>query len=245
MKSIILIFSILITNLYLACSCLPMNITERISTSDFIAKVKIKKIWIDSENKNLHNIEIEILELYKGVSTKRMKIYSSQMSSCAFFTPQNTTWLVFASKDKDNILKFGFCSGSQDVDKNSYSSQRKMQLLRYLKSEKINTNFKNDVAYVVNSDFLKKFNGLTESKNNFALYEIVINPDLSVKSVKPLKEFQSQEINNEIVEILKTKSKVYAKNRQLTIAQEEKIIFPLFYYSKEKNDKSFISPYDL
>lgn len=245
MKTLLVILLLFFSNLHFACSCLPMNINERISTSDFIAKVKIKKIWPDSENKNLSNIEIEILELYKGVSIKRMKIYSAQMTSCSFFTPENTTWLVFASKDKDGILKFGFCSGSQNIDKNFNSSQRKIQLLKYLKSEKINMKSKTDVAYIINSDFLKKFNGVTEPKNNFALYEIAINKDLTIKSVKAIKEFQSQEINNEIVEILKTKSKVFAKNRESKITQEEKIIIPLFYYPKEKNNKSFISPYHL
>ena len=224
---------------------MPMNITERISTSDFIAKVKIKKIWLNSKNKKFHNIEIEVLDLYKGISTKKMKIYSAQMTSCAFFTPENTTWLVFASKDKDGILSFGFCSGSQNLDKNLSSVQRKMQMLKYLKSQKISMTSKNNVAFVINSDSLKKFNGLTESKNNFALYEIVINKDLSIKSVKPIKEFQTNGINNEILEILKTKSKVYARNRESAISEEEKIIIPLFYYPKEKNDKSFISPYDL
>ena len=224
---------------------MPMNITERISTSDFIAKVKIKKIWLDSKNKKFHNIEIEVLDLYKGISTKKMKIYSAQMTSCAFLTPENTTWLVFASKDKDGILSFGFCSGSQNLDKNLSSVQRKMQMLKYLKSQKISMTSKNNVAFVINSDSLKKFNGLTESKNNFALYEIVINKDLSIKSVKPIKEFQTNGINNEILEILKTKSKVYPRNRESAISEEEKIIIPLFYYPKEKNDKSFISPYDL
>src|SRR5699024_9081165 len=123
--------------------------------------------------------------------------------------------------------------------------QRKMQMLKYLKSQKISMTSKNNVAFVINSDSLKKFNGLTESKNNFALYEIVINKDLSIKSVKPIKEFQTNGINNEILEILKTKSKVYARNRESAISEEEKIIIPLFYYPKEKNDKSFISPYDL
>ncbi len=245
MKTLIVIFSLFISNLVFACSCIPMNLNERISSSDFIVKAKIKKIWIDNRDKYLHNIEIEILDLYKGVATKKLKIYSAQMTSCSFFTPQNTTWLIFASKDKDGILKFGYCSGSQNIEKNPNSIERKIKVLKYLKTEKINLNSKNDIAFVINSDSLKKFNGLTESKNNFALYEIVLNKDLSIKSVKPIKEFQTNEINNEILDILKTKSKVYARNRESAISEEEKIIIPLFYYPKEKNNKSFISPYDL
>ncbi len=53
-----------------------MNLNERISSSDFIVKAKIKKIWIDNRDKYLHNIEIEILDLYKGVATKKLKIYT-------------------------------------------------------------------------------------------------------------------------------------------------------------------------
>ncbi|SFN63234.1 hypothetical protein SAMN05421738_11745 [Algoriella xinjiangensis] len=224
---------------------MPMNINERISTSDFIAKAKIKKIWLDDKNKSLHNIEIEIIDLYKGVSTKRMKIYSEQMTSCAFFTPQNTTWLIFASKDKDGILKFGFCSGSIKIENNIASIQRKIELLKYMKTEKIDMNTKNNVSYVINSEFLKKFNGLKELQNNFALYEVTINKDLSVNFVRAIKEFSSESINIELLEILKLKSKVYAKNREMTILQQEKIIIPIFYYPKEKNESSFISPYDL
>ena len=245
MKTLIVIFSLFISNLIFACSCSPLNLNERISTSDFIAKAKIKKIWIDNKDKNSHNIEIEILDLYKGISIKKLKIYSSQMTSCSFFTPQNTTWLIFANKDKDGILKFGYCSGSLNIEKNLNSVQRKINVLKYLKAEKINLNSRNDIAFVINSDFLKKFNGLTEPKNNFALYEVHINKDLSIKSVNPIKEFQSSQINSEIIDILKSKSKVYAKNRELTILEEEKIIIPLFYYPKENNEKSFISPYDL
>ena len=245
MKTLIVIFSLFISNSVFACSCASMNLNERISSSDFIAKAKIKKIWIDNKDKYLHNIEIEILDLYKGIATRKLKIYSAQMTSCSFFTPQNTTWLIFASKDKDGILKFGYCSGYQNIEKNPNSIERKIKVLKYLKAEKINLNSKNDIAFVINSEFLKKFNGLTESKNNFALYEIVINKDLTIKSVKPIKEFQSNEMNTEIISILKNQSKVYAKNRESTISEEQKIIVPLFYYAKEKNDKSFISPYDL
>ena len=54
------------------------------------------------------------------------------MTSCSFFTALNTTWLIFASKDKDGILKFGYCSGFLNIEKNLNSVQRKINVLKYI-----------------------------------------------------------------------------------------------------------------
>lgn len=77
---------------------------DRVANAEFIATAKILRITPDEENPNLHNIEIEIVDLFKGKNTPNLKIYSALNSSCAFYTPENTSWLIFAIENQTKIL---------------------------------------------------------------------------------------------------------------------------------------------
>tara|TARA_R110002124_G_scaffold2112_2_gene13977 strand:- start:10637 stop:10837 length:201 start_codon:yes stop_codon:yes gene_type:complete len=54
----------------------------------FIAKDKILKVTVNKENEGLHDIEIEIIHLFKGENISKLKIYSALNSSYQFFTPE-------------------------------------------------------------------------------------------------------------------------------------------------------------
>ena len=60
--------------------------------------------------------EIEILDLFKGKHIKTIMFYSDFSDFCSLTVSENTTWLVFSNKGKAEIMEFGYCSGSTELD---------------------------------------------------------------------------------------------------------------------------------
>lgn len=231
---------------------------DRIPMSDFIATAKILKISPDKENSNLHDIQIEIIDLYKGQHTSNLKIYSALNSSCAFYTPENSEWLIFASKNKNGDLSFGYCSGTKQIDR-KFNSERypyaeknykksielKLQVLEYLKKSELQTSNEFGLRTSFSNGCLKEFKGYEVKTDRFALYELTVESDLSISEVKALKEFDNENLKNDLLNCVKESVKVYTRNKETDISNKTKIIIGLYYYASEKGNESFIGQFDL
>ncbi|RZL34248.1 MAG: hypothetical protein EOO96_10445, partial [Pedobacter sp.] len=184
-----------------ACSCVPTSLQDKFRSNDFIALAKITEVTPDDKNKEYHNIEIKIINLYKGEQTTKIKIHSFLNSSCAFFTEKNSTWLIFANK-YDGDLVFGRCSGAIQEDKKfdlvkhppvavgyKESLGLKLSVLNWLKENKISLKNQYDVRFWIpkeNFEILKNFNGNT---SDFAVVEYEITKNLKLRKTRLLKGF--------------------------------------------------------
>ena len=241
----------------LACVCLGASLMERVGKADFVATAKILNVKPDQENSRMHNITIEIIDLFKGGHTALLKLYSDFCSSCAFYTPENTTWLIFANKNKDGNLTFGFCSGAKQMDKKFASErypnaekrykktiERKLEVLKYLKKEKITPINEFGLKVFFPTKCLENFRGFEVKEQPFALYELTIDKDLSIKKVKPIKEFDNDNLKSSLRACLK-EAYIWHRSKKTEIEKRAKILITLYYSAANEKRDSFISKFDV
>lgn len=186
-----------------------------------------------------------------------MYLHSQLNSSCAFYIPANTTWLIYAHQNSVGQLSFGLCSAPEEIERvfdslkypnaeRNYKKSLKLKfgVLEYLKKKNINPRNKYNLHLFIKDNSLDNFKGVNLKKEKFALYEITVKKDLSIKKIKAIKEFTDKKISKKILETLKDNLEV--GNTDLTeIPQKVKLILPLYYYSAGKDYPSFISRHDL
>ncbi len=234
-----------------------MKLIDRFQKSEFIAKVKVKRVSEYKLENYYQNADIEIIDLFKGSKIKSIKIISDFQSSCGLYVPENSVWLIFAQIDSKGNLSFGHCSGSIQIDKNMTSKEypnaeknrkksieRKLSALKFLSSQ----NIKNTNEYNLSLTYTKAcendFKGYDAPKTKFAVYEITIEKDLKISKIKPLQEFDSRQLSDEIMKCLNENLKV--DNRKIfEIKNITKVIMIYYYYEAEEEYKSFISERDL
>jgi hypothetical protein len=239
-----------------SCSCVNTPLLEKYQRSDFIATIKILKVIRDENNKDYHDIDFELINLYKGASLNKLKIESVLNSSCSFLPSENTIWLIFAAKDHNGFLSFGACSGCEQIDRvfdlakyphadvtYKKSIDLKLAVLDFIKGYKlaIDSKFKvMPIEYRLCLDNLKGFN----EKDRFAVYELNINRDLSIENIRIIKRFKNQELSKKLTECLLENRKITARNVD-AISEKTKIVLIFFYYPPEKENPSFVSLWDL
>jgi hypothetical protein len=256
MKKILLtILFIAISSKLLACTCMSQRLLDRYAKSEFVATLSV--LSVDSETDDDYLLlDIEIIELYKGNKTNLLKIRKSKGSGCPMYAPENTKWLIFASKDQNGNLIFGKCSGPKQLDRTfdkerfpnaelnySKSLERKLELLETLKEEKIEPINTYNLYTSFKEESLEKFKRYTIENGNNAFYEITVNADLSFKNIKTLKEFDNEQLSNELIEFIKKNIHIGRIGKLDVIPEETKIILGLHYHSAEKERKSVILPY--
>lgn len=253
-KVFLLIIFFVATNIVSACVCGIESLLERYQRSDFIATAKILKIYPDRLDKDYHIIEIEISNIYKGNPITSLKIRSAFDSSCSFFTPEDSAWLIFASKEKDGELSFGRCSGSIQLDKKfdlkeypnaikdlNRKVEASLSVLQFLKDNNIkdvnkyNLYVSSKINYM--SDF-KNFEG--GSGDGIAIYELDVDKDLRINKIKALKKFDDNNLTKIIKKGVKKNLRV-VNYRDKSPAGKSKIICICYTYSSGQNNQKIIS----
>lgn len=255
-KKLLLCFFMLITKETFSCECISTPLLENYQSSDFIATIKILKVTQDANNKDYHDFDFELINLYKGASISKLKIKSVLNSSCSFLPSENTTWLIFASKDNNGFLSFGACSGSQQIDQKfdlvkypdldvKYKKRidLKLEVLDFIKGNKLVVDNKFElipIDYRLCLDGIKGFN----EKERFSVYELNVNRNLSIENIRILKRFKNKDLSKKLTDCLRENIKITARNVDL-ITEKATIIMIFFYYSAENEKPSFVSRYDL
>ena len=119
----------------------------------------------------------------------------------------------------------------------------KLEVLEYIKRKKhtIDNKFKLiPTNYRLCLDDLKGF----EEKNRFALYQVIVNRDLSIKNIKVIKRFNNKDLSKKLTGCLQDNMKISAQNMKV-IPEKAKMMIIYFYYSAENNNQSFVSIWDL
>jgi len=179
-------------------------------------------------------------------------------SSCSFLPDEGSEWLVFAGKNNQGQLGFGSCSGSLQLDRQFDETRYpgitekyireinlKMQVLDFFVSSKLEPKNKANLEISSSSNFLSEYKGSEIEGDRFALYELSIDTNLSIKEIKPIKEFTFSSSHGSLIPHLKKDLKVWAKDQEKTIAKPQKMILAIYYYPAEGDYESFLSLFDL
>ncbi len=208
------------------------------------------------KSQSLANIDIEIIDLYKGENINRLKIRHSSESSCGLNPPIESTWLIFANKNYDGDLQFSLCSQSSQIDKEtkSYSElkyvnyskkliETKLQILKYIDNNRIHLTNEYQLNTAFTKQCLKDFNGIEVKKNKFALYKLHLDKQLTVNSIETLIEFADKRLQENLLNCVHDSVKVFSKNNQTEIPSSTNITVGLIYHPPIDGDESFIDEY--
>jgi hypothetical protein len=238
-----------------ACDCVFSNYSQSYSHSELVLKAKIVKIYKNSSPNNpFFKVDILPIEIFKGNPTESILVEGSSdnrmRSSCDLFTQINSIWIIYANRNSDGKFVFGMCSSSRNInpyfsrpvtnDHFKTSVNLELNVLKFLREENINET--NEYSLYSNelSDFLKEFNGIPFD-NSFAFYEINLDSELKVISVKAVKPFSNQSVSAKIMNFLKTEviwsQSPYVERSEVGL----RLLKGFYYYPAEEEEESFIS----
>ena len=176
-------------------------------------------------------------------------------SSCAFYPDKNSTWLIFANTFKD-VLSFGFCSGSIQIDKNfdetkypgltaNYRSgvDLKISALNWIKDNKIDIQNKYQIE-TIQSKLVDELKGYKGENKDFAIIEYSLEKDFTLKNVKLIKKFNNSRLSNLLKKVSANDFKAYHKTLKY-LPQPTKLFVIYYFYPEEGSSKSFISIWDV
>ena len=234
----------------MACKCAPMRLADNFQRAGFVATAKIIDVTPDSLDSKYHDAEIEVINLYKGKSLKRIKIFS-RGGSCYFLPKKQTTWLIFATEFQGK-LSFGFCSGSQHLDlfdpvkepglykKYRSSNELKLEAVEYLKRHNV---FSSSLGNIFTwNDQLPSINGF-KAKQRIAVFQIELATDFSVTAVKQLEKFGNAALDIAVLNSMRTNLK-FSNTEKAYLDKPISYLVVCYYYPGEDGRSSFISLYD-
>ena len=236
--------------------CMPAKFAEKYIQSDFVARVKIVKVYKNEGNDQFYKSDLLIRELYKGNNITSIDIEGSSIpderrGSCGLFFPTNTELIIYATKKSDETYIFDSCSGTVKITGRYTSEQRELDMLNSLKS--LHYNHTDKIWFFKKQGFdqeLASFNGV-QSNKVYGLYEITFSSGLVVKSVRLVSGF-SNEIDDKLIRILKDSewaTSIYDSSASTVIKNHvpdnSKHLVGFYFYPPEKGYESFVSEYDL
>ena len=255
MKNLVFLLLIFFCGKSFACECAIIGLINRYERADFVATAKIEKITPDGDD--YHTIEINIGEIFKGQEVSKLRIESILNSSCAFYTPENSNWLIFAYEDSEKGLVFGSCSGSiqldRKVDEEKYlgltkkielSHLRKLNVLRYIKEKELDIKNNFRLNYTFLNDCLNNGKGFGLEEGTFGLFKIRVNKKLKVKKVTIVKGLQNNTLNGIVTKCFKENFELY-NNDQSKIPKTSEILVGIYFYGAEGEFQSFVTTHDL
>lgn len=241
MRYFLTITLICIGSKLLACSCITLgDVIARVTSSEFVALAKIKKVYPVSDDAKYDSVEIEPVEIYKGKHTTTLKI-PDRRTSCAMGVEEGDTWLIYAYRDGPGALAFHYCSGSMqaryagdtirypDAGKNFREDMAfRLRFLAYIRDHKMEpVNTYGLFAMLQNTA------GLADLKEkDFAIYKLRIGKDLSVEKVEAVRPF-SRVPDEEIKKRFLSGSRMYRYSNDRTIPEATWIMVGLVYLNSD------------
>ncbi len=239
----------------LGCHCSYPILSENYQESEFVGLVKISKVTPDPDNSTFLNLQIDLLNLYKGKETTTMRVNTAANSSCAFLVPEGSTWLVFAKLGSDGIPGFGACSGSQELNRfdsiqypkaasnDKRSIELKLATLDFLKKNNLESFNPNHLTLFSLGGCDENIRGY-ENQRRFAVYELDVNEDLSITKITARQEFDNADLAHHVSECLRKNARINT-TRIKGIPTKTKMFVIYYYYPAEGNDPSFVGRFDV
>lgn len=225
------------------------NFTEKFSIADFVAEIKITKVYENDGEEELYKSDIQILNLYKGDRLNSIYIAGRSDkrmgSSCSIFIPEGTELIAYGYKNKEGKTTIGMCSGLSYTKNHHYRNadkiQKEKEMLSVLRNENIelSNRIHFDTNGMLNAE-LEKFKGI-ELDKEFAIFKIDFSSDLKVKEVNVISGFR-KDLDKKLVEILKSiQWRSFENGVRNKVPENTSILFEIHYYPNEKGNSSFLS----
>jgi hypothetical protein len=177
--------------------------------ADFVAKVKVTKSLKEWNFENAfkpYTVNFIIEELYKGQEITSISLDSYSDASCGLVLAENSEWIIFAYKNKEDKYFTNLCSGSKQIDKvfnnpkypnaaKNYNTviNKTLEVLQLFKKHEVNISNK---TLITNSkdNFSEHFNkyNACDFLNQYGLYKVILNADLSIKDVIVIKGYSEE-----------------------------------------------------
>lgn len=221
-----------------ACSCGFGTINGKFMYADFVAKVKITKSLKDWSFENAikpYTVNFTIERLYKGQEITSISLDNYSDASCGLVLAESSEWIIFAYKNDKDKYSTNLCSGSKQIDRvfneslypnatKNYNSviDKTLEVLELFKKYEVNVS--NKILLINSKDnFNEHFNkyNACDFLNEYGIYKIILNADLSIKDVIAIKGYSNQfdkEFKKNIIE--KAKFIKQAKENRETVPQD-------------------------
>lgn len=245
-----------------ACSCARswQETNNHYIKSDFVGKVTINQVF-DSPTKesNTYKIKVNTVKVFKGNEINTLYVYGNRghdiISSCDVSVDKDEEWIIYATKNSEGKLAFGWCSNSKPMEKPWFDGKakqkrqqdlnRELKMLDFLSAKLPNLNRDYSVQPIGTNltDYLEQYDGIELPQNSYYQYLITFDRNLNVNSVKVLKGL-NKKFDTEFIEFLKSKIEweiPYVNKPKKTFQH----VFGVFYYYDQENETRFISPYEL
>ncbi|MBR9916344.1 hypothetical protein GYB29_01325 [bacterium] len=245
-----------------ACSCASswQETNNHYITSDFVGKVTINQVF-DSPTKESKTFKIEVKaeKVFKGNEVSTLYVYGNRghgiLTSCDLYVEKGEDWIVYATKNNEGKLTFGWCSNSKPMVKPWFKGRakqnrqqainRELEMLDFLSSRlpSLKRNFSVQPVGTNISDYLKKYDGIELPQNSYYQYLITFDRNLKIHSVKTLKGIDN-EFDAGFIDFLKNKVEwvVPYSDKPKTNFQH---VFAVFYYYDKGDETRFLSSFEL
>ncbi len=245
-----------------ACSCARswQETNNYYITSDFVGKVTINQVFgSPTKESNTFEIEVNTEKVFKGSDVSTLYVYGNRghgiVTSCDVYVNKGQEWIVYATKNNEGKLTFGWCSNSKPMVKPWFTGKakknrqqainREIEILGFLTSRlpNLKRNFSVQPVGTNVSDYLKKYDGIELPQNDFYQYLITFDRNLKILSIKTLKGIDN-EFDSGFIDFLKSKVEwtVPYSDKPKTNFQH---VFAVFYYYDQENEVRFLSPFEL
>lgn len=253
-----------------ACSCdRPMQaVNAGFMESDFVGKVYVHKVF-DSPSKDskTYRLEVQTREVFKGEEVNTLYVYGTRgyiISSCGVGIGEDEEWIVYAARNKEGKLAFGYCSNSKPIEDPRWDAwldsfyeepdgthkesreqniARELEMLNFL-SLNLPDLKRVPVVEPVNtrlSSFLEKYKDIQLPPHSYSQYLIRFDRKLNIDSVEVLRGMD-EALDAEIIVFLQcmVEWKVYGFVKPDSRFRQ---VFGIFYYPNRKEGTWFLSPY--
>lgn len=206
-KILFLLITLFNFSFVFACECIYRNIPQSYYEADIVAEITVLNIYGNNTTERTYKADVKFEKFYKGHTDKitinvQGLIGDFEGSACDLELKKGTKYLIFL--DNDNVLPISSCTPHYKLnDDNAYQS--KINAVESLFSFLKNTPLKNNIfTYYFEEKSgksslsrLKKFS----PKNNFAVYEVLLNDKKQIDKVNTISEFGDRD--SKICELIK------------------------------------------
>lgn len=243
-----------------ACDCVGSSLIEFASRADFIFTAKILDHSPDPYHDQLHNVELDITEIFKGEMNQPVKIDSDLLTSCSFLPSKGSQWLIYAYKSiVGNFMTFHYCGGSRQVDRYEHPDYNdtklkkeyrivmatELNMLRFLRDNQVNVENPLRLSlWLQEADEIIQNIPIKNSPFDYAIYKVDVATNLVITDIELIKGFRKKKVDNEIMRLMKAHGRIVTQEREESISKASHMYFLLFYYPPGYDGtESFISEF--
>lgn len=214
-------------NFMFGCSCIFTTLAKAYQQADVVAEITVLNVYGNNSVQKTYKADIKFEKFFKGKSNiktldVRGNIGNFPGSSCQLSFQTKAKYLIFLSNNNEIV---SLCTPHYILDDNSYQS--KINAVENLFSF-LQANTTKDDEFLVYFEQNKKGKSSISKlknfkpKNNFAVYEVILNSKNVIEKVKNISEFGDRD--DKIAELIEKNL-----NRDLTAISNKRLLIALVY----------------